>query len=76
VGNYLWLVALLSVNLFLLNLLPIPILDGGHILFLFIEKIRGRPVSERVFNAALWAGLILLVALIVFVTYSDIARLL
>ncbi|MBI3024666.1 MAG: RIP metalloprotease RseP [Candidatus Tectomicrobia bacterium] len=62
---------LLSVNLAILNLLPIPILDGGHILFLFIEAVRGRPLSLRVRETAMQVGTVLLIALMIFATYKD-----
>lgn len=64
--------ALISTSLGFFNLLPIPTLDGGHLLFYFIEAIRGRPVSEKVQEWAFTIGLGLLVALFVFVTYKDI----
>jgi regulator of sigma E protease len=66
--------AILSINLAIINLLPIPVLDGGHLVFLLIEKIKGSPVSENVVGYAQWAGLILLLSLILFVTYNDILR--
>ncbi|OGL65920.1 MAG: RIP metalloprotease RseP [Candidatus Tectomicrobia bacterium RIFCSPLOWO2_12_FULL_69_37] len=62
---------LLSVNLAILNLLPIPILDGGHILFLLIEALRGRPLSLRVRETAMQVGTVLLIALMIFATYKD-----
>ncbi|MEK6776225.1 MAG: RIP metalloprotease RseP [bacterium] len=67
--------ALISINLGILNLLPIPILDGGHILFFGIEGIIGRPVSLKKREIAQQVGLFLLVSLILFVTYNDIMRL-
>lgn len=74
-GNLLWLLGLISVNLAVINLLPIPILDGGHIMFLLIEKVKGKPVSENVLRGAQWVGLILLLTLVVFVTFHDVRRL-
>jgi len=68
--------ALLSINLAILNLLPIPILDGGHLLFAGIEWIRGKPVSLRKREIAQQVGLVLLVGLMVFAFYNDIFRLL
>jgi regulator of sigma E protease len=65
---------LLSVNLAVLNIMPIPILDGGHLLFLLIEKIKGSPLSIKARTIAQQAGLVLLLTLIVFVTYNDIVR--
>jgi regulator of sigma E protease len=66
--------ALLSINLAILNLLPIPILDGGHLLFSFIEWMRGKPVSLRKREIAQQVGMVLLVALMVFAFYNDIFR--
>jgi regulator of sigma E protease len=66
--------AILSINLAVLNVMPIPILDGGHLLFLLIERIKGSPVSIKARAIAQQAGLVLLLTLIVFVTYNDILR--
>ncbi|HTX54074.1 MAG TPA: RIP metalloprotease RseP [Candidatus Baltobacteraceae bacterium] len=66
--------ALLSINLAILNLLPIPILDGGHLLFSCIEWLRGRPVSLRKREIAQQVGMVLLAALMVFAFYNDIFR--
>ena len=71
-----WFLALISANLAVVNFLPIPILDGGHMVFLVSEKITGRPPSPKVQTAALYAGLVLIVGLVLFVTYNDIQRLL
>lgn len=67
--------ALLSVNLAILNVLPVPILDGGHLLFLLIEKLRGRPLSIKQRAIAQQVGMVLLLMLIVTVTYHDVLRL-
>jgi regulator of sigma E protease len=67
--------ALLSVNLAILNLLPIPVLDGGHLLFAGIEWLRGKPVSLRKREIAQQVGVVLLVALMIFATYNDLFRL-
>lgn len=67
--------ALLSVSLGVLNLLPIPMLDGGHILFYGIEAIRGKPLSERVQLVGLQIGMALLLSLMVIAFYNDISRL-
>jgi regulator of sigma E protease len=66
--------ALLSINLAILNLLPIPILDGGHLLFSGIEWLRGQPVSLRKREIAQQVGMVLLAALMVFAFYNDIFR--
>jgi regulator of sigma E protease len=68
---YFSLVAIISVNLALLNLLPIPVLDGGHILFFAIEAITGRPLNEKVIGVANRVGMSLLLLLIAFVLYND-----
>ncbi|MBT5470229.1 MAG: RIP metalloprotease RseP [Nitrospina sp.] len=68
------LTALLSINLGLLNLLPIPVLDGGHIFFFLIEILKGKPVSERNRERAQQVGLFMLISLMVFAFYNDIMR--
>ncbi|MFZ5449692.1 MAG: RIP metalloprotease RseP [Thermodesulfobacteriota bacterium] len=67
--------AALSVNLFLLNLLPIPVLDGGHLFFFAIEAIRGKPVAVQHREMAQGLGLMLILALMILVFYQDILRL-
>jgi regulator of sigma E protease len=67
--------AVISINLAVLNVLPVPVLDGGWLLLLLIEKLRGRPVSERVLGVASWIGLGLILALMLFATWNDIKRL-
>ena len=69
------LMAFLSLQLGILNLLPIPVLDGGFLLFFGIEALRGKPLSERVMTIAQNIGIGLLVLLMVFVTYNDVMRL-
>lgn len=66
---------ILSVNLALLNVLPIPVLDGGHLFFLLIEKLKGSPVSARTLGYSQVVGLVLIVTLMVYVTYNDLLRL-
>jgi len=66
--------ALLSVNLAVLNILPIPVLDGGHLLFLLIEKLKGSPVSVKSRLIAQQIGMAFIIILIIFVTYNDITR--
>lgn len=66
--------ALLSLNLAVINLLPLPALDGGRILFLIIEKIKGKPVKRETEALVHNIGFMLLMALIVLITYKDIAR--
>lgn len=67
--------ALLSINLGMINLFPIPMLDGGHILFYIVEIIKGKPISDRVQEYAFRAGLVILVALMVFANLNDIIHL-
>lgn len=71
----LYLLGIISINLAIFNLLPIPALDGGHLLFLAIEKIIGRPISERAQMVANAVGFALLILLIIMVTFKDIQRL-
>jgi regulator of sigma E protease len=66
---------LLSANLAVLNFLPIPVLDGGHMMFLLYEGIRGKPASERTMMTLTYAGLIFILALMIFVLGLDIFRL-
>ncbi len=66
--------AVLSINLAVLNILPIPALDGGRVLFLALEKILRRPVAMRVEAHAHYVGFFLLMLLVILVTYRDIAR--
>ena len=71
----LYFLGLLSINLAFINVLPIPVLDGGQMLFLLLEKLKGGRLSERFMNAAQLAGLLAIVALVLYVTYNDITRL-
>lgn len=75
VENVLYLIALLSVNVGVINLIPLPAVDGGRILFLLIEKIKGSPVSSKVENMIHSIGFILLMLLMVYITFNDIFRL-
>jgi len=68
-------VAVISVNLAVLNLLPIPMLDGGHLLFFVIEAILGRPLSLRKREVAQQVGFVLLMMIMVFALYNDLTRL-
>ncbi len=73
---FLYFLALLSINLAFINVLPIPVLDGGHLLFLVIEKVKGSPVSTKVLTYSQILGLVFVIALMLFVTYNDILKLL
>ena len=67
-------IALISINLAILNFLPIPVLDGGHLLFFFVEAVTGRPVSIKIREIAQQAGIFVLILLMIFVFYNDITR--
>ncbi|HIN80934.1 MAG TPA: RIP metalloprotease RseP [Planctomycetes bacterium] len=73
-GNLLFLLALISINLGIFNLLPFPILDGGHLLFLLFEKVRGKPVSNQIQQWAHLVAFVMLIALALVVTYNDLVR--
>jgi regulator of sigma E protease len=68
------LMALLSVNLGLINLFPIPILDGGHLLFYAAEALRGRPLGPRAQEFGFRIGLAIVLTLMVFATWNDLAH--
>ncbi len=72
--TYFNFIAIISINLAILNLFPVPVLDGGHLMFLSIEAIRGRPLSDRILAAANRVGMFLLLMLIVLVFYNDIVN--
>ena len=74
-AGFVLFVAILSINLGLINLLPVPLLDGGHLLFYAIEAVRGRPLSERAQEWGFRIGLALVGTLMVFVTWNDIVQL-
>lgn len=75
IGALITFMAVLSVNLGLINLFPIPVLDGGHLMFYAAEAIRGRPLSPRAQEIGFRAGFALLIALFVFVTFNDLSSL-
>ena len=74
VGSLIFFIALISINLAIINLLPIPVLDGGHLLFFLIEAIKGSPVSIKVREVAQQVGLFILILLMILVFYNDITR--
>ena len=73
--NLIRIAAILSINLGLINLFPIPMLDGGHLLFYLIEAVRGKPVGERAMVYSLNFGLALILGLTLFVTWNDLVQL-
>jgi regulator of sigma E protease len=72
--NFIIFTAMISINLGILNLLPIPILDGGHLFFFLIEAIRRKPLSIKIKEIAQQIGLFLIIALMIFAFYNDIMR--
>jgi regulator of sigma E protease len=74
-GALMNLAAVLSVSIGLINLVPIPLLDGGHLLFYLIEAIKGRPLSERVQEVGFRLGLVFVVTLMLFTTFNDLLNL-
>ncbi len=74
VFTYFNFIAIISINLAIFNLFPVPVLDGGHLMFLSLEALRGRALNEKVMNAVTRVGMALLILLIVFVFYNDIMR--
>ena len=70
-----WLMAVLSINLGLINLFPIPMLDGGHLMFYAFEAVRGKPLGERAQEYGFRVGLALVVTLMVFATWNDLVQL-
>lgn len=73
--SYLMFLAVISISLGILNLLPIPLLDGGHLMYYSIEILTGRPVPEKIMEAGQNIGLVLLFSLMIFALYNDINRL-
>lgn len=71
-GNFIWWIAVLSAAIGFLNLLPIPVLDGGHLLFFTYEAIAGKPASDRIVNFLTLVGLVLVVSLMVFGLSNDL----
>jgi regulator of sigma E protease len=76
VASYLLFLALISISLGVLNLLPIPLLDGGHLMYYTFEIFKGRPLSERAIEIGQHVGMALLFTLMAFALYNDITRLL
>ena len=72
--RFLWILALLSISLGIINLVPIPILDGGHVVYALVEVVRNKPVSMRAQAVGAQIGLAIVVGLMLFVFYVDIAR--
>ena len=75
-STFIWIMALISLNLGLLNLLPIPVLDGGQIVFIAVEAITRKPISLVIKERVMLAGIVMLLVLMLFATWNDIARIL
>ncbi|OED41833.1 RIP metalloprotease RseP [Endozoicomonas sp. (ex Bugula neritina AB1)] len=73
--NFLYFLAMLSVSLGVLNLLPIPVLDGGHLFFYVVELVRGKPLSEKIQTVGLKIGVTLIVGVMMLAMYNDLSRL-
>lgn len=73
-ATVLWFMALLSINLGLINLFPIPVLDGGHIVMCGIEWIRGKPLGEKLQERIYFAGLMIVLSLMFYATWNDFSR--
>lgn len=74
-STVLWFMAVLSLNLGLINLFPIPMLDGGHLLFYMVEALRGRPLAEKFQDYAFKFGFAIIITLMAFTTINDVANL-
>ena len=74
-GDFLHFLAYLSISLGVLNLLPIPVLDGGHLLFYLVELVRGRPLSERVQTWGMQIGISLVIGVMLLALFNDLGRL-
>ncbi len=70
-----WFMAVISINLGLINLFPVPLLDGGHLVFYMAERLRGRPIHEKVQEAGARVGVCLVLSLMVFATWNDLVHL-
>ena len=75
IGKLMYFMAIISINLAVINILPVPVLDGGHLMFLGIEKLKGSPVSEKTMAIANYIGMGLVLTLMIYATKNDIMRL-
>jgi regulator of sigma E protease len=74
IGYYLNFVAFITINLAIINLLPIPVLDGGMILITLIESVRRKPIEEKYYIWLTWAGLFFIIFIVLMATLNDIPR--
>jgi regulator of sigma E protease len=70
--DFIWFIAVLSTAVGLLNLFPVPVLDGGHLVFYAYEAVAGRPPSDKVLHVLMTAGLTLVLSLMAFAIFNDI----
>ena len=75
ITSSIWFMAVLSINLGLINLFPVPVLDGGHLFFYLLEFIRGKPLEAKMQGIASYVGLVLVISLMIFVTWNDLVQL-
>lgn len=75
IWQFILFIGMINVNLAVINFLPIPVLDGGHMVFLIYEKIRGKPAPQRILEFALYTGFALIMTLMCFVLFLDVKRL-
>jgi regulator of sigma E protease len=73
--SLIWFMAVISINLGLINLFPVPLLDGGHLVFYLAERIRGRPIHENIQEVGARVGVFLVLSLMVFATWNDLVHL-
>ena len=73
--SFLYFIAMLSVSLGVINLLPVPALDGGHLFYFLIEAVRGRPVSQKIQTFGLQLGIIIVLCVMLLALYNDFSRL-
>jgi regulator of sigma E protease len=74
IDNFIRFVAILSIMLGVMNLLPVPVLDGGHLMYYLIEVIKGSPVSDQIQIVGYKVGFVMLIGLMIFATYNDVTR--
>ena len=75
IRSFISLIAIISTGIGMLNLFPIPMLDGGHLVFYLYEAVRGRPPSQKTIQGFMSIGLAMVLLLMVFATYNDLMRL-
>ena len=74
IESTLWFMMIISLNLGLINLFPIPMLDGGHLILNLVEFLNGKPLSQKYLELAHTLGFFILISLMIFATYNDISR--